>query len=96
MPEVGLIPFPLFLVDHDRFQMLLQAFVDFPKLLQVLNLLCPSRGVTMVMFTSRCRQYARTPPPPYVAPRTLNQSCHRRCCSYVVRTLIADALDMVH
>ena len=39
MPEVGLVPFPLFLVDQDGFQTLLQAFVDIPKLLQLLDLL---------------------------------------------------------
>ena len=38
MPEVGLVPFPLFLVDRDGFQTLLQALVDIPKLLQVLHL----------------------------------------------------------
>ena len=39
MPKVGLIPFPLFLVDQDGFQTLLHAFVDIPKLLQVPHLL---------------------------------------------------------
>ena len=38
MPEVGLVPFPLCLVDQDGFQTLLPAFVDVPKLLQVLDL----------------------------------------------------------
>ena len=38
MPEVGLVSFPLFLVDQDGFQTLLHAFVDIPKLLQVLHL----------------------------------------------------------
>ena len=39
MPEVGLVPLPLLLVDQGRFQTLLQAFVDIPKHLQVLDLL---------------------------------------------------------
>ena len=43
MPEIGPITLPLLLVDQDRFQALLQAVVDIPKLLQLL-----------VMFTSRC------------------------------------------
>ena len=34
MPEVGLVPLPLFMVDQDGFQTLLQAFVDVPKLSQ--------------------------------------------------------------
>ena len=38
MREVGLVPLPLYLVDQDGFQTLLQAFVDIPKLLQVLHL----------------------------------------------------------
>ena len=38
MPEVGLVPLPLFLVDQDGFQTLLQAFVDVSKLFQVLHL----------------------------------------------------------
>ena len=38
MPEVGLVPFLLVLVDQDGFETLLQAFVDIPKLLQVLHL----------------------------------------------------------
>ena len=55
MPEVGPVPLPLFVVDQDGFQMLLQAFVDVLKLLQVLSLsTCPSRGLIMVMFRSRC------------------------------------------
>ena len=39
MPEVGLVPLSLLLVDQDGFPTLLQAFVDIPKLLQVLDLL---------------------------------------------------------
>ena len=39
MPELGLVPLPLLLVDQGVFQTLLHAFVDVPKLLQVLNLL---------------------------------------------------------
>ena len=39
MPEVGLVPLPLVLVDQGGFQMLLQAFLDVPKLFQVLHLL---------------------------------------------------------
>ena len=38
MPEVGLVTLPLFLVDQHGFQTLLQAFVDVPKLFQVLHL----------------------------------------------------------
>ena len=38
MPEVGLVPLPLFLVDQNGFQSLFQAFVDVLKLLQVLDL----------------------------------------------------------
>ena len=38
MPEVGLVPFALFLIDQDGFQTLLQAFVDIIKVLQVLDL----------------------------------------------------------
>ena len=37
MPQVGLVSFLLLLVDRDRFQTLLWAFIDIPKLLQVLN-----------------------------------------------------------
>ena len=39
MPEVGLVPLPLLLVDQDGFQTLLPTFVDIPKVLQVLYLL---------------------------------------------------------
>ena len=39
MPEVGLVPLPLLLVDQGGFQTLLQALVDVPKLFQVLHLL---------------------------------------------------------
>ena len=39
MPEVGLVTLPLVLVDQGGFQTLLQAFVDVPKLFQVLHLL---------------------------------------------------------
>ena len=39
MPEVGLVPLPLFLVDQNGFQTLLWAFVDVPKLPQALELL---------------------------------------------------------
>ena len=39
MPEVGLVTLPLLLVDQDRFLTLLEAFVDIPRLLQVLDLL---------------------------------------------------------
>ena len=39
MPEMTLVTLPLFLVDRDRLQTLLQAFVDIPKLIQVLDLL---------------------------------------------------------
>ena len=38
MPELGLVPFPLFLVDQDGFKTLLQAIVDIPELLHVLYL----------------------------------------------------------
>ena len=38
MQEVGPITFPVLLVDQDRFQALLKAFVDIAKLLWVLNL----------------------------------------------------------
>ena len=38
MLEVGLVPLTLLLVDQDVLQTLIQAFVDFPKLLQVLDL----------------------------------------------------------
>ena len=51
MPEVGLVPFPLFLVDQDGFQTLIQAFADISKLLSCRS---PSRGLIMVMFKSRC------------------------------------------
>ena len=51
MPEVGLVPFPLILVDQYGFQTLFQAFVDMPKLLSCRS---PSRGLIMVMFKSRC------------------------------------------
>ena len=45
MQEVRLVPLPLLLVDQDRFQTLLQAFVDVPTLLQALDLLeCISRS----------------------------------------------------
>ena len=54
MPEVGLFPFPLFLVDQDWFQTLLQAFVDMLKLLQYSTCWSPSRGLIMVMFKFRC------------------------------------------
>ena len=39
VPEIGLVPLPLFLVDGEGFKALLQALVDIPKLLQVLRLL---------------------------------------------------------
>ena len=39
MPEVGLVPFPLLVVDQDGFQTFLRAFVDIANLLQVLDLL---------------------------------------------------------
>ena len=39
MPEVGLVPLPLLLVEQDGFQTLLQAFVDVPKIFQLLHLL---------------------------------------------------------
>ena len=38
MPEVGLGPLPLFMVDQDGLETLLQAFLDIPKLLQVRDL----------------------------------------------------------
>ena len=39
VPEVGLVPLPLFLVDQEGFKAFLQALVDISKLLQVLRLL---------------------------------------------------------
>ena len=38
MPEICLVTLPLLLVYQDRLQTLLQAFLDMPKLLQLLDL----------------------------------------------------------
>ena len=38
VPEVGLVPLPLFLVDQDGLQTLPQALVDVSKFLQLLDL----------------------------------------------------------
>ena len=54
IPEVGLVPLPLFLVDQDGFQTLLQAFVDVFKFLQVLDLFDSIWALIMVMLRSRC------------------------------------------
>ena len=54
MPEIGLVPLPLFLVDQDGFQTLLQAFVDVQSSFKYCTCVSPSRGLIMVMFRSRC------------------------------------------
>ena len=51
---VRLVPFPLFLVDQDGFQTLLQGFVVILKLFRYSTCLSPSTGLIMVMFKSRC------------------------------------------
>ena len=39
VPEVALVPLPLFLADQEGFKAFHQALVDIPKLIQVLRLL---------------------------------------------------------
>ena len=54
VPEVTLVPLPLFFVDQEGFKAFLQALVDILKLLQVSACWSPSRGRIIVMLRSKC------------------------------------------